>query len=114
MTLSFTFDLLFVIAAIGGVLALIDGILRVRGRAAVLAVVELIAAGLFVLSLFVRGIPFGSLALAIVTIVVLVLQLVLRGSTRRGGFALTVIALVLLAVWTVLSQGWIVIPGING
>lgn len=116
MSFTFTFNLLFAIAAIGGILALIDGIIRARGRAAILAIIEIIVAALFLLSLFlvVTGIPFSTLALAVALIVLLVIQLVLRGSTRRSGVALTVIALVLLVIWVVLERAWIVIPGING
>lgn len=115
MSFSVTLDLLFVIAVIGGVLALVDGIIRVRGRgSSIIAVIEIIAAALFLLSLFVSGIPLGSFILAVILVILLVLQLVLRGSTRRGSIALTVIALVLLVVWAVLERGWIVIPGLNG
>lgn len=105
---------LFVIAIAAGIFALIDGITRARGRgSSVLSILEIIAAVLFVLSLFFPGIPFGSLVLAIITIVLLVLQLVMRGGRRRGGVAVTVVALVLFIIWIVLSQGWIVIPGVN-
>ena len=108
-----TLSWLLLIGLVGAVLALIDGIIRVRGRGtAILAVVEIIVAALFILSFFVP-VPFGSLVLAIVTLVVLILQLVLRGSTRRSGVGLTVIAIVLVLIWIVLAQGWIVIPGIN-
>ena len=108
-----TLSWLLLIGLVGAVLALIDGIIRVRGRGtAILAVIEIIVAALFILSFFVP-VPFGSLVLAIVTLVVLILQLVLRGSTRRSGVGLTVIAIVLVLIWIVLAQGWIVIPGIN-
>jgi hypothetical protein len=108
-----TLSWLLLIGLVGAVLALIDGIIRVRGRGtAILAVVEIIVAALFILSFFVP-VPFGSLVLAIVTLIVLILQLVLRGSTRRSGVGLTVIAIVLVLIWIVLAQGWIVIPGIN-
>jgi hypothetical protein len=111
-TTSFTFalNLLFATAAVGGVLAMIDGIIRARGNAAILAVIEITIAALFVLSLFVAGIPFGQLGLAIALVIVLVVQLVMRGSIRRGSVALTVVALV---DEIALSQVWIVIPGVN-
>jgi len=65
------------------------------------------------LSLFV-AIPFGPTVLAIVLLVILVLQLVLRGSVRRGGgVSLTIIALVATAIWLVLAFEWIRIAGIN-
>lgn len=116
MSFTFTLNLLFAIAAVGGVLALIDGILRVRGKAAILAVIEIIVAALFLLSLFlvVSGLPWSTLALAIALLILLIVQLVVRGSTRRGSVALTVIAAVLIAIWIVLAQGWVVIPGLNG
>jgi hypothetical protein len=95
------------------VLALIDGILRVRGRGtAIVAVIEIIVAALFILSFFVN-VPWGSLILAVVLLIVLIVQLVLRGSTYRSGVTVTVLAMVLIAIWIVLAQGWIVIPGIN-
>ena len=58
-------------------------------------------------------VPFGSLILAIVLLIVLIVQLVLRGSTRRSGVTITVVAIILTLIWLVLAQGWIVIPGIN-
>lgn len=109
-----TFDLLFVLAVIGGALALIDGILRVRGRGSILAVLEIIVAALFLLSLFFAGIPWGAPTLAIVLVILLIIGLVVRGSTRRGSIALTVVALILLLIWLVLNFDWVVIPGING
>lgn len=109
-----TLSWIFVIAVAAGIFALIDGISRARGRgSSVLAIIEIIAAVLFLLSLFFPGIPFGSLILAIITSVLLVIQLVLRGGRRRGAVAITVVALVLFILWIVLSQGWIVIPGVN-
>ncbi|MEI5585273.1 MULTISPECIES: hypothetical protein [unclassified Agromyces] len=105
---------LLVIALAGGILALVDGIMRTRGRgSSVLAIVEIVAAALFLLSLFFTGIPLGSVVLAIILAIVLAVQLFMRGSTRRGGIALTVIALVLVVLWIVLALGWIVIPGVN-
>jgi len=107
------FSILTLIFIIGAVLALIDGIIRARGRGnTVLAAIEIVVAALMLLSLFV-GIPFGPVVLAIVLLVVLVLQLVLRGSVRRGGgMSLTIIALVATVVWLILALGWITIPGL--
>ncbi|BDZ65147.1 hypothetical protein [Agromyces mangrovi Wang et al. 2018] len=106
-----TLSWLLLIALVGGVLALIDGIWRVRARgSAVVGIIEIVVAALFLLSLFVTGIPFGSLVLGIALLVMLVVALVTRG---RLGMTLTIIALVLIAAWLVLEQGWIVIPGLN-
>ena len=108
-----TLTWLLIIGLLGGILALIDGIIRVRGRGtAIVAVIEIIVAALFILSFFVV-VPFGGLILAIVLLIVLIVQLVLRGSTRRSGVTITIVAIVLTLIWLVLSQGWIVIPGIN-
>jgi hypothetical protein len=108
-----TLSWLLIIGLLGGILALIDGIIRVRGRGtAIVAVIEIIVAALFILSFFV-AVPFGSLILAIVLLIVLIVQLVLRGSTWRGGVTITVVAIILTLIWLVLAQGWIVIPGIN-
>ena len=108
-----TLSWLLIIGLLGGILGLIDGIIRVRGRGtAIVAVIEIIVAALFILSFFVV-VPFGSLILAIALLIVLIIQLVLRGSTRRSGVTITVVAIVLTLIWIVLAQGWIVIPGVN-
>ena len=108
-----TLTWLLIIGLLGGILALIDGIIRVRGRGtALVAIIEIIVAALFILSFFVV-VPFGSLILAIILLIVLAVQLVLRGSTYRVGVTITVLAMLLIAIWIVLSQGWLVIPGIN-
>jgi hypothetical protein len=107
-----TLSWLLLIALAGGVLALVDGIwrLRARGGSTVVGIIELIVAGLFLLSLFVPGIPWGSLVLGIATLVVLVVALFLGGRTGR---TLTIIALVLMVVWVILVNRWLVVPGIN-
>jgi hypothetical protein len=103
---------LLLIALVGGVLALVDGIwrLRARGGSTVVGIIEIVVAGLFVLSLFLTGIPFGSLVLGIATLVVLAVALFAGGRTGR---TLTIIALVVIVVWLILVNGWLVIPGVN-
>jgi hypothetical protein len=103
---------LLLIALIGGVLALVDGIwrLRARGGNTVVGVIEVIVAALFLLSLFVSGIPWGSLVLGVATLIVVVVALFLGGRTGRG---VTIAAAVVVAIWLVLVNHWIVIPGIN-
>ncbi|WP_127792301.1 hypothetical protein [Agromyces sp. LHK192] len=106
-----TLTWLLIIAIAGGVLALIDGILRVRGRGnSVIGIIEIVVAALFLLSLFVPGIPWGPLVLAVALIVVVVIGLVFRG---RQGIGLTIGALALLAFYVILVNKWLVIPGIN-
>lgn len=111
-----TLSWLLLIALAGGALALVDGIVRVRGRGtAVLAVIEIVVAALFLLGQLdiLASIPLGATVIAAALLVILVLQLLLRGGARRSRAPITVIAIVLVAAWIVLSQGWLVIPGVN-
>jgi len=105
------FNLLFIIGVVGGVLALIDGITRVRSRAAILGILQIIVAALFVLSLFFAGIPLGSVLLAFLTVVLLILALAFRGG--RASVWLPLVALILLIIWLVLVPHAITIPGVN-
>ena len=106
-----TLSWLLLIALVGGALALIDGILRVRGKGNTLVgIIEIVVAALFILSLFLPGIPFGSLVLAIATLIVIVVGLLLRG---RQGIGIAIAALAVIALWIVLVNRWLVIPGIN-
>ncbi|MGN6325430.1 hypothetical protein [Pseudolysinimonas sp.] len=105
-------NLLFVLGIVGGVLAIIDAIVRIRARSAVIGIIQLIAAVLFTLSLFVAGVPFGPAILAVATLILLVLGLAVRGGRARGGAALTVIAIVLLIAY-LLFGGGLKIAGIN-
>jgi len=106
-----TLTWLLLIALIGGVLALVDGIwrLRARGGNTIVGVIEIIVAALFILSFFVP-VPWGSLVLGVATLIVLVVALFLGGRTGRG---VTITGLVVVAVWIVLVNNWLVIPGIN-
>ena len=110
---SVVIDLPFIVALVGGVLAVIDAIARLRRGSTILAIIQIIAAVLFVLSLFIANVPFGAPLLAVVTILLLLLQLVFSGSTRRGSAAITVAAIILLVIWLVLIGGRVVIPGVN-
>ena len=103
---------LLLIALIGGILALVDGIWRLRasGGNTVVGVIEIIVAALFLLSFFLPGIPWGSLVLGVATLIVVVVALFLGGRTGRG---VTIAAAVVVAIWLVLVNHWIVIPGIN-
>ena len=106
-----TLSWLLVIALVGGALALIDGILRVRGKGnTIIGIIEIVVAALFVLSLFLPGIPFGSLILGIALLIVVVLGIVFRG---RQGVGVAIAALAVIALWIVLVNRWLVIPGIN-
>ena len=111
-------SLLTVIALAAGILAVVDGIIRVRRGNALLAVIEIIVAALFLIAFIppleaIVPTVVSTMTLAVVLLILLVLQLFLRGSTRRGGLALTVIALVLLVIWIVVTLGWVSIPALG-
>ena len=112
-------SLITIVALAAGILALVDGIIRVRGRGtAILAVIEIIVSALFLIAFIpplAAVIPtlVSTVTLAVILLIVLVLQLVLRGSTRRSGAAITVIAIVLLVIWLVVALGWVSIPGLS-
>jgi hypothetical protein len=111
-----TLSWLLIITILAAALALIDGIMRVRGRggATILAVAELVLAALMLISLFVAfPAPFGTLTWAILLEIVLVLVLIFRGAGRRGVAAITVIALILNAVVILIALGWLSIPGLG-
>jgi hypothetical protein len=107
-----TLTWLLALALVGGVLALVDGIwrLRARGGSTVVGIIEIVVAGLFLLSLFLPQIPFGSLVLGVATLVVLAVALFAGGRTGR---TLTIVALVVIVAWVILVNRWLVIPGIN-
>jgi len=107
--------LLLIITLLAGALSLYDGIARLRGKRgnSILAIVEIIAAVLLLLALFgVSLLPLGIGILSVILEIVLVLQLVTRGSTRRGGASITVIALVLNTIVLLVAFGF-AIPFVN-
>ncbi len=114
MEFSVVITLPLIIGVVGGVLAIFDGIYRTRRGLTLMGILIIIAAALFVVSLFVSGIPFGSPLLAVASIILLVLALAFNGKTySRGGSTITLVAIILLVVWLLLSGG-ITIAGING
>jgi len=111
-----TITLLFIITVLAAGLSLYDGIVRLRGKRgnSALAVVEIIAGALMLLALFpVLPPPLGVQILAVVLEIVLILQLLIRGSTKRGGAAITVIALVLNTIVLIVAYNVFQIPGLN-
>lgn len=83
--------------------------LRGRGGSTIIAIVEIAVGALFLLSLFLPAIPGGSIVLAIVAMIALVVALIMG----RRGRGLTIGALVVLAIWFILVNRWLVIPGVN-
>lgn len=105
------FSWILLIGVAGGVIALIDGVIRLRGRR-VFSIVEIIVAALFLISLYVPVIPLGSLVLGVLAGLVLLLQMVFRGGTKSLGLV-SGLGLALIVVWVVLSQGWVIVPVLN-
>lgn len=96
-------------------LAVIDGIIRVRGRGTpILAVIEIIIGALVILSFF-FNVPVAIITLVIIMGIVLLIQLLFRGSTRtrRSAIGITAVSLVLTVIYLVLALGWLHIPGVN-
>jgi hypothetical protein len=106
------FSLVVLLGMVGGVVALADGILRLRASRAssVLAIIELIVAALFLVSLFLPFVPWSWLVLGSALVAVLVIALVTSG---RRGLTIPIVALVLVAVYLLLWTGVLVVPGLN-
>jgi hypothetical protein len=124
ITFVIELSLMFFIAAIGGILALFDGVARARGGAALLAILQIVIAILFLLSLFVRGIPltigeleFTTPLLGFILVIILLINLAFRSGVRSGGVAITLIAIILLIIWFVFGLGArldLYVPGVTG
>lgn len=110
-----TVNLLFIVTILAGALSLYDGIARLRGRGAssILAVAEIVFAALMLVALFVAfPAPLGLLTWAILLLIVQVLILILRGTTRRGVWIVTIIAIILTAIVVLVGLGWLSVPGL--
>jgi hypothetical protein len=109
-----TFNLLFVVTLLAGLLALFDGISRLRGRRAnsIVAIAEIVFAVLMLISLFVAfPAPLGLLTWAILLLITLVLILVLRSPGGRV-WIVTVVAFALTVIVVLVTLGWLRIPGL--
>lgn len=114
--MTFTLSWLTIITILAAVLALIDGIARVRSRglASVLAILELLAAVLMLISIFFAfPAPLGTLLFAGILEVILILILLMGGTGRRGVRTITVIALILNSIVVLIALGWLTIPGLS-
>ena len=107
--MTFTLSVLNVLIAVTAVLAIIDGVqrLRSRGNNTLLAVLELVFSIALGLTFFV-ALPLGTLTIAVMLEVVLIITLVAGG---RGRKLLTVIAAIANAIVILASIGWLTIPG---
>ena len=108
-----TISLWALFALVTAAVAIVDAIVRVRGKRGnpVIAIVELVAAVLLAISLF-YTFPgaLTSLLFSVVLEVALLLILAIRGSGARRAPTLTIIALVLNTVLALHLIGWLTLP----
>jgi hypothetical protein len=114
--MTLTFNLLTILIIAVGVLAIFDGVTRLRGARAssVLAVVEIVVGALLLLTLIPAfPVTWGATLLSAILLVAFIIVLVLRGGGKRKGFAsVTVIATILDLVLLLNLLRVLVIPGV--
>lgn len=109
-----TITVLFIVTIAAGVLAVVDGIARVRGRGGslVVGIAELVFAILMLLALFVAfPAPLTLLTWAVLLEAALVVGLFV-GRVKRGRVAITIAALVLNTIVVLVNLGWLTVPGL--
>ena len=105
-------SLLLILALVTALVALYDGVTRVRGKRGTnaVAIVEVAAAALLGVSIFVPlPAPLSMQLFSIVLEVALIVILVIRGGSRRVA-TVTIIALILNTVLVLQLLGWLNIP----
>jgi hypothetical protein len=114
MIIEFTLPHILLIAV--GVLAIFDGVTRLRGARAssVLAVVEIVVGVLLLLTLIPAfPVTWGATLLSAILLATFIIVLVLRGGAKRKGFAsVTVIATILDLILLLNLLHVLVIPGL--
>ncbi len=109
-------SLLIIVTILAAAVSLYDGIARVRGRRtnSVLAIVEIIAAALMLVAVFITfPAPLNLFFFALILEIVLILILIFRGAGRKGVGMITIIALVLNTIVVLIASGWLHIPGLG-
>jgi hypothetical protein len=113
--MTFTLSLLNILIIIVGILAIVDGIGRLRGRGAssILAIAELVLGVLLLLTFFWATIAPGLLLIAVLLEVVFIIILVVRGGGRgRGWIGITAVAALINLIVILRLLGVLVIPGV--
>jgi hypothetical protein len=96
-----------------GALSLWDGILRTRSSR-LLGVIEIVVAALLLASIFFDfGVSIPLTTLAIVLAIVLLVGVFLRGGTRHGSIAVTIVALVVTLALVLTLIGWLTLPALR-
>lgn len=111
--MTITFSLLTILIIAIGVLSIIDGVTRLRGRRvnSVLAIVEIVLAVLLLLAVFFTTVGIPVLWIAIALEVVLIILIVTRGTGRgRGYLGITAVAALLNLIYILHLLGVIAIP----
>jgi len=111
--MTFTFTLLNLIIILIGVLAIVDGVTRLRGRRAnsILAIIEIVLAVLLLLAVFFGLILIPVLWIAIALEVVVIILIVTRGTGRgRGYIGISAVVAILNLVYILSLLGVIAIP----
>ena len=111
--MAFTITLLSILIIAIGVIAIIDGVTRLRGRRvnSVLAIVEIVLAVLLLLGVFVTAIGIPPLWLAIALEVVFIVLIVTRGTGRgRGYLGITAVGALLNLIYILHLLHVITIP----
>lgn len=107
-------DEIVLLSLIAGLLAVYDGVLRLRSSK-LIALIEIIVAALVLLSVFFDfGINIPLVILAIILEIVLFVSAVFRGDMRRGTVGISVLALVATTLLLTSVLGWLDIPFLRG
>jgi uncharacterized protein YqgC (DUF456 family) len=107
-----TFTLLSILIILIGVLAIVDGVSRLRGRRvnSILAIVEIVLGALILLQLL-GIVALPMLLIAIALEVVVIILIVTRGTGRgRGYLGLTAVVALLNLVYILHLLGFLTIP----
>jgi hypothetical protein len=111
--MTFTLTLLNVLIILIGVLAIVDGVTRLRGRRvnSILAIVEIVLAVLLLLAVFFGLVLIAPLWIAIALEVVVIVLIVTRGTGRgRGYLGISAVVAILNLVYILSLLGVIAIP----
>ncbi len=111
--MTFTLSLFTILIILIGVLAIVDGVTRLRGRRvnSILAIVEIVLAVLLLLAVFFALVLIPVLWIAIALEVVLIVLIVTRGTGRgRGYLGITAVVAILNLVYILALLNVIAIP----
>jgi len=111
--MTFTITLLNILIIAIGVIAIVDGVTRLRGRRvnSIVAIIEIVLAVLLLLAVFFSLVLIPVLWLAIALEVVFIVLIVTRGTGRgRGYLGITAVGALLNLVYILHLLGVIAIP----